>query len=221
MRGDDRAHKLEVKRSELNRPILEGAMDQISHLRGFRVRAGRQLSVLILSAFAVSGCALPPAIEVATLVLGGSSWLVTGKGLSDHAVSAAVDKDCAMVRPVLGQRFCMTHDEAALRDAEVRPVEVAGLRLKGIEQFQDLAGDGQTRPRDLEMENEFFELAAIEFDHESLMSSYAPLPEEGFSPDDLEVFAAALNDLETAAGVTVPTSPTVSSPLKPQLGPDH
>ncbi|MDH5188197.1 MAG: hypothetical protein OEW37_04490 [Rhodospirillaceae bacterium] len=48
---------------------------------------------------ALSGClALPPAIQFASLALDGFSYMSTGKSVSDHAISAFTNKDCAMHR---------------------------------------------------------------------------------------------------------------------------
>ncbi|MDH3335767.1 MAG: hypothetical protein OEL50_03895 [Rhodospirillaceae bacterium] len=48
---------------------------------------------------ALSGClALPPAIQIASLALDGFSYMSTGKSVSDHAISAFANKDCAVHR---------------------------------------------------------------------------------------------------------------------------
>ena len=44
----------------------------------------------------VSGCALPPAIQVASWALTGFSYAATGKGPTDHAISLAMSEDCAI-----------------------------------------------------------------------------------------------------------------------------
>ena len=47
----------------------------------------------------LSGClALPPAIQIASLALDGFSYMSTGKSVSDHAISAFANKDCAVHR---------------------------------------------------------------------------------------------------------------------------
>ncbi|MCK5546928.1 MAG: hypothetical protein KAI27_06105, partial [Rhodospirillaceae bacterium] len=46
---------------------------------------------------ALSGClALPPALQLASLAIDGISYMQTGKSISDHALSAVTNKDCAM-----------------------------------------------------------------------------------------------------------------------------
>ncbi len=48
---------------------------------------------------ALSGClALPPALQLASLAIDGISYMQTGKSISDHALSAVTNKDCAMLR---------------------------------------------------------------------------------------------------------------------------
>lgn len=51
-------------------------------------------------AVSLSGClvALPPALQVASLALDGLSYISTGKSVSDHALSAVAQKDCAILR---------------------------------------------------------------------------------------------------------------------------
>lgn len=52
----------------------------------------------------VSACA-PPAGFVA---LSGLSYASSGKGISDHAISAVSEKDCAVLRAVRGADICET-----------------------------------------------------------------------------------------------------------------
>lgn len=45
---------------------------------------------------ALAGCVAPPAFTIATLAVDGFSYLATGKGVSDHVLSAARQQDCAL-----------------------------------------------------------------------------------------------------------------------------
>lgn len=54
---------------------------------------------LVLPLF-LAGCAVPPAVTVATLVLDGVSLVTTGKSPADHAISAVTNEDCALHRVV-------------------------------------------------------------------------------------------------------------------------
>ncbi|MFT5180918.1 MAG: hypothetical protein ACI8S3_000795 [Alphaproteobacteria bacterium] len=60
---------------------------------------------LILPLF-LAGCALPPALTVASLVAGGVSYVTTGKGTTDHAISAFAGEDCALHRVVNDKPVC-------------------------------------------------------------------------------------------------------------------
>lgn len=54
----------------------------------------------------LAGCALPPAVTVASLVLDGVSFVTTGKSTADHAISAVANEDCALLRVVDGDQIC-------------------------------------------------------------------------------------------------------------------
>ena len=60
---------------------------------------------LLLPLF-LAGCALPPAITVASLALSGASYATTGKSTTDHAISAVVGEDCALHRVVDEEGMC-------------------------------------------------------------------------------------------------------------------
>ena len=60
---------------------------------------------LVLPLF-LAGCALPPAVTVASLVADGLSLVTTGKSTTDHAISAFVHEDCALFRVVDGRQIC-------------------------------------------------------------------------------------------------------------------
>ncbi|MCC6715647.1 MAG: SPOR domain-containing protein [Gammaproteobacteria bacterium] len=61
-----------------------------------------------LLAAGVCGCtALPPALKLGTLALTGASYLVTGRGLSDHLISAIAEQDCALLRVVGDRPVCI------------------------------------------------------------------------------------------------------------------
>jgi hypothetical protein len=64
-----------------------------------------QVPALFLVLF-LGGCALPPAITVASFVADGVSYVLTGKNTTDHAISAVVRQDCALIRIVRGKDIC-------------------------------------------------------------------------------------------------------------------
>lgn len=64
----------------------------------------------------LNGCAfLPPVIEQGYAVLSGISYLATSKGPADHAISLAVDQDCAPLRLLLGLPACRPVSENSNR----------------------------------------------------------------------------------------------------------
>jgi len=79
-------------------------------------RAAASLCLALLG----SGCALPPAVTVASFAADGVSYMVSGRTVSDHALSYAAQEDCAMHRVVKGEGICKPEAPAggmALADA--------------------------------------------------------------------------------------------------------
>lgn len=60
----------------------------------------------------VGACGLPPAIVAFSYAVDGFSYASSGKGMSDHVLSAAIDQDCAMFRAIQGKEIC--HDNPPL-----------------------------------------------------------------------------------------------------------
>lgn len=84
-------------------------------------RPSLRLAFLALAALLPAGCALPPAVTLASLAADGVSYAATGKSVSDHGISAATGNDCALMRPVFtGKAMCQI-DTARGKDV---PVEV-------------------------------------------------------------------------------------------------
>ena len=90
--------------------------------------SNNRLAALALLAPLLSGCGLPEAVTVAGLVVEGGSFLGTGKTVSDHALSAATDRDCSMLAGVTRGRFCAEEagGPAADRKNVRTPIRVAG-----------------------------------------------------------------------------------------------
>ena len=64
-------------------------------------------------------------IETILLVVGLSgvvSYETTGKGLTDHAISAAKDKDCQMARGIKGQDVCQPRSSVTVTSAPKDPI---------------------------------------------------------------------------------------------------
>lgn len=76
-----------------------------------------RISLLFASVSSITGCA-----SLELLAVGGMSYLLTGKGLSDHALSAVMDQDCAMHhvlsdRPICENTVIETDQESLLVEA--------------------------------------------------------------------------------------------------------
>ncbi len=68
----------------------------------------------------LSGCiaGIPPAVMIASYAADGVSYVATGKSVSDHAISAVAEQDCAMFRLIILEHPC--------RDWEHEATMVAG-----------------------------------------------------------------------------------------------
>lgn len=90
-----------------------------------------RLIVLGAAALALSGCmGLPPAVTVASLALDGASWAVSGKTISDHALSEVAGADCQLIGILEDGRFCReapTFEESQV--ATLHPLPGTGTRM--------------------------------------------------------------------------------------------
>lgn len=66
----------------------------------------RHRFLLTLAPIFLGGCAIPPAISIASYVFDGISYAATGKSVSDHGISAVVGRDCAAFRILKGENPC-------------------------------------------------------------------------------------------------------------------
>ena len=58
---------------------------------------------LIFACLGLSGCIAPPIVTYVSMALDGASFIATGKSVGDHFISAAVNKDCALLRVITEQ----------------------------------------------------------------------------------------------------------------------
>lgn len=88
-----------------------------------------------LLATGVCGCtALPPALKLGTLALTGASYIVTGKGPSDHVISAIAEQDCALLRVVRDTPICIAYrpsSTATVASRERSPAPATQARHPG------------------------------------------------------------------------------------------
>jgi len=80
------------------------------------------IPALLLVLF-LAGCALPPAISVASFVADGVSYAITGKSTTDHAISAVVRQDCALARVVQDQAICDPDGEVLIELVGADPAD--------------------------------------------------------------------------------------------------
>ena len=66
----------------------------------------RNLLVGLVVPVLLAGCGLPPAVSVATTVAGGFTQAVSGKSVTDHALSAVATDDCSVVRALENDNIC-------------------------------------------------------------------------------------------------------------------
>ncbi len=105
----------------------------------------RWLSLAALTIM-LSGCALPPAVTIASLVIDVVSYASTGKTIADHGISLVLEKDCALLRGINGE-ICLEPDPAdqfpaALvftADPEVTPRPDGRAPDKGLEELSYLS----------------------------------------------------------------------------------
>jgi hypothetical protein len=97
----------------------------------------RWLSLAALT-IVLSGCALPPAITIASLVADIASYASTGKTVADHGISLVFQKDCALLRGLEGD-ICLEPDPLrAAREREARnlkfdyPEEIGNHRIARV-----------------------------------------------------------------------------------------
>ncbi len=65
----------------------------------------RRLLIIVCPLF-VGACALPLPLQLAAWAVDGFSYLMTSKSMSDHGLSAAVGRDCAVHRAVTEGAIC-------------------------------------------------------------------------------------------------------------------
>lgn len=62
---------------------------------------------MLFACLSLSGCA---SLQLMSWGASGLSYVVTGKSISDHAISTVMKKDCALHRSIFGEQTCVDHD---------------------------------------------------------------------------------------------------------------
>jgi len=70
----------------------------------------RKSLILIGLPLLLGGCGLPPALTAASWALDGVSYLVSGKSVTDHAISEVAAQDCALFRVVQERAICEDYE---------------------------------------------------------------------------------------------------------------
>jgi len=66
----------------------------------------RHRYLFVLAPILLSGCAIPPALSIASYAIDAISYAATGKSISDHGISMAAGRDCATWRLIKGENPC-------------------------------------------------------------------------------------------------------------------
>ena len=67
-------------------------------------------TIIVGAILLLAGCvAIPPAVSIASWAINGVSYLASGKSVTDHAISAILDQDCAMWRIIKGDPMCFDY----------------------------------------------------------------------------------------------------------------
>lgn len=73
------------------------------------------------------GAALGSSFMVQSTVATGASYAVSGKGLSDHAMSEVADKDCKIFNMINGKSVCQDFKQIPINDKSSRSEPVSRL----------------------------------------------------------------------------------------------
>lgn len=155
----------------------------------------------IIACLGLAGCVAPPILTYASVALDGMSFLATGKSVGDHALSAAVDEDCAVLRVVTEQdveAVCREYASEEEREAAMAPTVVAAFKSLMVE-----IEPGKV-PRTVEPAPLLAVAAMTGVDEESTVISAAENRTAVYlmignfpSPDGAEKLAARVNGLST------------------------
>ncbi len=98
---------------------------------------------LVILPLILAGCGLPHAVTIASYALDGISFLSSGKTVSDHALSAVAQRDCALWRVVKNELVCREYRNGE-RGVLVAFAEAWEKRSPGVNSDVPDAEDGAT-----------------------------------------------------------------------------
>ncbi len=76
----------------------------------------KKIFIAAVLTFTLGGCSAMSSLDPVSLTFGGISYVLTGKGAMDHAVSVASGRDCAILRVAIGEKTCVPKDEDVAGD---------------------------------------------------------------------------------------------------------
>ncbi len=96
----------------------------------------------------LSGCAMPAAFTVASLALDTGSYAMSGKTLSDHGLSLAMEEDCSMMR-VLDEdnEICQEEQDYEVADTILTPLPEDSIGIASRGESWDSVGYVQLAQR--------------------------------------------------------------------------
>jgi len=161
----------------------------------------------------VTGCVLPPAVTIGSYAADGLSYLITGKSVTDHALSEVVGEDCATWRLIKLENPCRPYED----DPDAGEGEDGGVAVAS-------SGDTETLGTDLAARNVVEEdLQPLSADSSRSAAGWSD-PEE--SPADVVevdlVAPAGVRMQEADAGAPTslrqpgPAAPVVSAAVAPR-----
>lgn len=85
-----------------------------------------RLSLALIMTWLIGGCAaIPPAVSIALLAADATSYVLTEKTMTDHALSEIVGRDCAVWRVINKRDICRDYEDTAVQSADWMPSNMA------------------------------------------------------------------------------------------------
>ena len=75
-------------------------------------RQNRWCLFIVLCSVPLAGCiSIPPILDYASWAISSITYMTTSKGLSDHAISSVMKRDCSLLRVLLLKPICIPVNE--------------------------------------------------------------------------------------------------------------
>jgi hypothetical protein len=154
--------------------------------------------LILVLPLALGACSVPPAMQIASWIANGFSYLTTNKSVSDHGISLVSGQDCALHRGLTGDEVCHEVDEdSASMVAALDTVNDASYNswepVVEIADATEHEVGNVARSTDADLAAEPMEVRSV---------SPAPMPSLAPHPGDEPI--AVLASLDLAAGTREP-----------------